>query len=355
MKSTDATFLELLECADIDTAFQPIVELASGTVIGHEALVRGPAGSALERPDRLFAAAREQDRVRELDLLCLTTAIQRAISDGLRGPHWLFLNAEPDTLASSSPQLKKAYARAASADLPLVMEVTERAVMADPAGLLRSLDQIRESGGRVAMDDVGADHGSLALLSLIRPDVIKLDLHLVQQQPSHMIARIVHAVNAEADRTGAAVLAEGIETEEHLVTALALGATMGQGWHFGRPGPLSLRPEDLGACGRSPVERLARDRRSPYELCASHRDPRIGRKDLLIEMSKYLEQEAMGLGRLGVLLGAFQERRYLNVDTARRYGALADQLAFVAALVENLQEQPAAGVRGARLHPDDAV
>ena len=47
----------------------------------------------------------------------------------------------------------------------------------------------------------------------------------------------MNAVNAHAERTGAVVLAEGIETEEHLATARALGATLGQGWYFGRPGP----------------------------------------------------------------------------------------------------------------------
>ena len=78
---------------------------------------------------------------------------------------------------------------------------------------------------------------SLAFLPLLRPDVVKLDLRLVQERPGPAIAEIMNAVNAHAERTGAVVLAEGIETEEHLVMARALGATLGQGWLFGRPGP----------------------------------------------------------------------------------------------------------------------
>ncbi len=74
-------------------------------------------------------------------------------------------------------------------------------------------------------------------MPLLRPDVIKLDLRLVQRQPDAEIAEIVNAVNTQAERTGAIVLAEGIETDEHLATARALGATLGQGWLFGRPGP----------------------------------------------------------------------------------------------------------------------
>ena len=78
---------------------------------------------------------------------------------------------------------------------------------------------------------------SLAFLPLLAPDVVKLDLRLVQERPGPAIAEIMNAVNADAERTGAVVLAEGIETEEHLVMARALGATLGQGWLFGRPGP----------------------------------------------------------------------------------------------------------------------
>ena len=75
-------------------------------------------------------------------------------------------------------------------------------------------------------------------MPLLRPDVIKLDLRLVQAQPTPEIAAIAGAVGAQAERTGATVLGEGIETEEQAQYARALGATLGQGYLFGRPGPL---------------------------------------------------------------------------------------------------------------------
>ena len=64
-------------------------------------------------------------------------------------------------------------------------------------------------------------------MPLLRPDVIKLDLRLVQGQPTGDVAVIVNAVNAQRERTGAIVLAEGIETAAHLATARAMGATLG--------------------------------------------------------------------------------------------------------------------------------
>jgi hypothetical protein len=209
------------------------------------------------------------------------------------------------------------------------------------------------------MDDVGADARALALLPLVRPDVIKLDLRLVQQQPTRAIARIVNAVNAEAERSGAAILAEGIETEEHLATALALGATLGQGWMFGRPGPLPgplpgpiRRPIE---CGLRRVGPLEVPSGTPFDSCATGRALRVARKDLLIEITKHLEFEAMGNGELGVLLSTFQHARNLTPDTVRRYRDLASELAFVAAIGEDLTAEPAPGVRGALLHPGDPV
>ena len=75
-------------------------------------------------------------------------------------------------------------------------------------------------------------------MPILRPDVIKLDLRLVQARPTLEIAAIMNAVAAESERTGALVVAEGSETERHRVTVVALGATLGQGWLFGYPAEL---------------------------------------------------------------------------------------------------------------------
>ena len=84
---------------------------------------------------------------------------------------------------------------------------------------------------------MGADTRSLALMPVLRPDVIKLDLRLVQEHPTPEIAAIAGAVGAQAERSGAVVLAEGIETAEQAHYARALGATLGQGYFLaGRRG-----------------------------------------------------------------------------------------------------------------------
>lgn len=112
--------------------------------------------------------------------------------------------------------------------LTVVLELTERALTSQPAQLLQTVARVRALGWGIALDDVGADPASLALLPLVQPDVIKLDLALVQHRASAHIAAVVNAVHAEAERSGTVVLAEGIETEQHLRTARAFGATSGR-------------------------------------------------------------------------------------------------------------------------------
>ena len=109
------------------------------------------------------------------------------------------------------------------------MELTERALTEHPAELLGAVANLRRCGCGIALDDVGTDRRSLALMPFLRPNVIKLDLRLVQSRPTHEIAGVVTAVSAEAERSGATVLAEGVETEEQVLTALGMGAELGQG------------------------------------------------------------------------------------------------------------------------------
>jgi len=228
-----AVLERLLAERAVRTVFQPLVSLDSGQVLGYEALSRGPAGTTLERPDLLFAAARRGRRLRDLDIACRAAALTAAKAAGLSEPYRLFINAEPEALEGWRPDPEHEYL-----PLTVVLELTERALTSQPAQLLQTVARVRALGWGIALDDVGADPASLALLPLVQPDVIKLDLALIQGRASAHIAAVVNAVHAEAERSGTVVLAEGIETEQHLRTARAFGATVGQGWYFGRPGPL---------------------------------------------------------------------------------------------------------------------
>jgi hypothetical protein len=207
----------------------------------------------------------------------------------------------------------------------------------------------------VALDDVGADVRSLALMPLLRPDIIKLDLRLVHDHPSTEIAEIVNAVNAERERTGAVVLAEGIETEEQLDLARAMGATLGQGWLFGRPGELELPPAPSTPIPVARHDVPSSGHVSPFALVREHRPARRGDKDLLFALSLQLEQQAAALGETALIVSAFQSAERFTPLTMRRYTLLGADAAFVAALGVGMPAEPAPGVRGAHLEDDDPL
>jgi diguanylate cyclase (GGDEF)-like protein/PAS domain S-box-containing protein len=340
----------------VHSVFQPIVELDTGRVVAYEALARGPVGP-LERPDALFAAARAAGRLAELDEACRAAAFRGAVDAALVAPLTVFVNVEPEVLDSAPLGDLLAIAERAPGHVRVVMEITERAIAARPAELLRTVERVRELGWAVAVDDVGAESMSLAFLPLLRPDVVKLDLRLVQDRPGPEIAEIMNAVNAYAERSGALVLAEGIEHEGHLRTARGLGATLGQGWLFGRPGPGAAPGLTVGelALPGAGLPAGALGAVSPFACLPDGTPLRRAPKALLIELSKQLEREAMRLGETCVVAATFQEARHFTASTTQRYRDLVDRTGFVCALGEDLPVEPLPGLRGAHLDPADPV
>lgn len=356
LELTELTELaEILGDGAVHAVYQPIVELGTGRPVAYEALARGPVGSSLERPDRLLSAARAAGRLGELDWACRVAALRGALDAGMTRSVSLFVNIEPEV--ALAPPTGKAFAvvREASRELDVVVEVTERSLVLAPAELLGMVSAVRAMGWGIALDDVGAEMASLALMPFLQPDVIKLDLSLVQERPSRDVAAIVAAVNAQTERSGALVLAEGIEDHAHLAAALAMGASVGQGWLFGRPGPL---PVDVAGSGTSDViVRPAPAAAPPSVVAAAAGDQPLRRstKPLLLEMSWHLERQAGQLGAPGVILSAFQTDERFTPATRRRYTALAADAAFVGALGVGMDEQPAPGVRGGHLWTDDPL
>jgi EAL domain-containing protein (putative c-di-GMP-specific phosphodiesterase class I) len=349
-RALEAELSGVLAERQVTPAFQPLVEIDSRRVAGYEALARGPRDSALESPAALFSVAREAGRLVELDHLCRDRALELVSEADLPGGTALFLNMEPDALGDSWFE---------GSDTPggvhLFAEVTERALTARPAELLASLDRMRERGFGIALDDVGADIRSLSLMPLLSPDVIKLDLRLVQEQPNSEVAAIVNAVRAERERSGAIILAEGVESEDHLETARALGATYAQGWLLGRPAALPERPAPGVPAPPRRRSESPTAAQTPYEAVAPGREVRRASKRLLLSLSIHLERQLERVGPGAIILSAFQDAERFTPQTVRRYRRLSELSAFVVALGVGMPAQPVQGVRGASLGADDPL
>jgi EAL domain-containing protein (putative c-di-GMP-specific phosphodiesterase class I) len=345
-----AAVTDLLGGGMVQPVFQPIVDLASGGTVAYEALARGPHGHQLESPDALFAAARAAGMLTALDVTCFDAAAEAARAGDLTAPWTLFVNIEPD-----SHSIGSLPALASTSPFPVVVELTERALTDDPAHVLGTVALIRRAGWGVALDDVGVNPDSLALLPLIAPDVIKLDAALVQQPPDQHTARVFSAVAAEVERTGCIVVAEGIETTEHLHAAHALGAHLGQGWLFDPPGRLPAvftdpphAPLQLRALGPSHSDL------TPFGAAAQEREVRTAGEALLLAMSKHLERQAAAIGESCLVLTTFQTAAAF-APAQRRYSALARGNAYVAVFGSGLADQPAPGVRGIDLAAEEPL
>jgi EAL domain-containing protein (putative c-di-GMP-specific phosphodiesterase class I) len=332
--------------------YQPIVDLQTREIVAYEALARGADG---ESPQAMFQAARDDGTLSQLDWACRWSAMRGALAARLSKDVPLFVNIEPEVVGTEPPAHLLADLTRAGRRLSVFFEITERAITDRPAELLRVIDELRSNGMGVALDDVGVDPHSLALLPVLRPDVIKLDMSLVKDATAAQSSAVMNAVCAHAESTGAVILAEGVETEEHVLIARTLGATLAQGWHFGRPGPLPAK-----AAGHRPgTRRLAVPKgvvhRSPFELAAASKSSRTGAKDLLIAVSRRLEEHAAELGQECVVVSAFQDAQFFTPATRSIYASLAGEAALVAALGVGLPAEPAPGVRGTSLSPVDPL
>jgi EAL domain-containing protein (putative c-di-GMP-specific phosphodiesterase class I) len=338
----------LLSARGIKAVYQPVVDLRSLEPVAYEALARGPSGSPLESPDRLFAIAGAAGLVPEVDAACRAAAIDGAVRSTRTDPFTLFVNVEAGSI-DGSPLFEPPQQEIILRDrVRVVVELTESALTERPADLLAAVGWLRSRGAGVALDDVGLDRRSLALMPFIRPDVIKLDMRLVQDAPSARTAAFANAVWAEAERSGAQVLAEGIETDEHLQRAVALGATLGQGWLFGRPDDLPPAPARRAVLkARRPPSGQALG--TPFRIVARNRELRRAAKSVLIERSRQLEAQVEQLGADAVLLSTFQEASFFSGATRENYRLLAERAAFVGAFGHGIADEPAPGVRGGAL------
>jgi EAL domain-containing protein (putative c-di-GMP-specific phosphodiesterase class I) len=226
----------VLADAELWPVYQPIVSLDDGAVVAHEALLRGRVDGREVGGGDLFFLAESAGWLPRLDRIAREAAIRGAA--GWLGGADLYVNSNPSAIYR--PQVCLAGTERAVHDsglspAQLVFEVVESHAITDRGHLLSVLEHHRSLGWRVALDDVGADWSSLALVSAVRPDVVKLDKELVARLTDAGPRAVARSVISLAHELGAVVVAEGVESEPVAEQVRELGADLGQGWWFGRP------------------------------------------------------------------------------------------------------------------------
>jgi len=219
--------------------FQPIYSLTHHRAVGHEALLRAtlPDTGMGIPPMDLFARFEGDDARIGLDRASLLQHL--AAYGGKDANEWLFLNVHPRSLVSPSGPAIGQIADALDAHGlrpgQVVIEVLE-STLPDDAGFDRRIDELRELGCLVSLDDFGAGHSNFDRVFRLRPEIVKLDRSVVARAEGDAHARRIAAQMVSLlHECGCLVLMEGIETDEGAYTALRCDVDFVQGHLFGRP------------------------------------------------------------------------------------------------------------------------
>jgi len=229
----------VLHDGSLYAVYQPIVNLADATIYAHEALIRGPRGSALHTPDALLRAAAHECLGYEFEYACVVAALRTW--GQMDVPGRLFINISAAVLTqlvtSRGPsELLEVIHDLAVVPRMLVLEITEHERVDDMDALADVVAQVRSAGVCLALDDFGDGRSSLRLWSQLKPEVVKIDKYFTKNISQHGDKlKTIQALLQIADIFGTSLVAEGVETPEDLRVLRDLGITYGQGYFLGHP------------------------------------------------------------------------------------------------------------------------
>ena len=229
---------------DLTVAYQPIVALSSGRVVGVEALVRWnhPIRGPID-PTEFIRLAEENGTILALGRSVLQMAARQVVEwHRLPGLSVLGLSVNLSPLQLQHPGFIDEVAAEIEATgidpRDLTFEMTETAMFRDIAATIATLDALRELGIRIAMDDFGTGYSSLAYLRRFPIDSLKIARELIagpSESDDPEAWAFARAIIALGNSLGLPIVAEGIETPEQLRVLRRLGCELGQGFLFGRP------------------------------------------------------------------------------------------------------------------------
>lgn len=214
-------------------AFQPIVHMGSGEVFAYEALVRGPAG---EGAATVLGAVNGTNRY-AFDQQCRVKAIELAAAAAPASAR-LSINFMPNAVYEPRACIRLTLETAERVGFPLnriIFEFTENEEV-NSAHVSHIIRTYREIGFATAIDDFGAGHAGLNLLTRFQPDIVKLDMNLIRGIDADRTRRtVVRHTLAMLTDLGITSICEGVETAGELAVLRDLGVDLIQGYVLARP------------------------------------------------------------------------------------------------------------------------
>lgn len=214
-------------------AYQPIVNLATRSIFGHEALVRGPLG---ESAASVLAQINDSNRY-QFDQACRVRAVAGAAALGMK--EFLSINFLPNAVYRPEVCIRSTFEAARLHNFPIeqiIFEVTEGERVQDRPHLVNIFQEYRRFGFQTAIDDFGAGYAGLNLLAEYQPDIVKIDMDLVRGIDRHKPRQaIVNGIALICRDLGIKLLAEGVETRDERDFLYSAGIELMQGYWFCKP------------------------------------------------------------------------------------------------------------------------
>lgn len=235
----------VLESNAITTVFQPAFEMDDSAEVAPavhflECLSRGPKGTNMESAGVLFEYARRKGREIALDLVCIDEAF-RVVSESRHRPT-ISVNVHASTLEREPAFPAFLAGLANDRDIPLtgvILEIVEHGPDWNGPALTKVLRALRDLGIRIALDDIGLGQSNYRMILDCGPDYFKLDRYLIHGCHADSARRaLLDSLTMLADRLGARVVAEGVETPEDLSEVCGHGINLIQGFLLAKPSPL---------------------------------------------------------------------------------------------------------------------
>lgn len=215
--------------------FQPVFLLNPFKLYGFEALGRPATNSMLANPEVLFKLALQFGFYHDLEVVSWKKAV--ACSAKFLEDKKLFLNCNPYLVEGQKFSVIKSIFEKSQINVNnVILEITERSAISDFKVFYEYLNRYREYGFKFAVDDVGGGYASLEAIVATRPEVVKIDRHIVHELEKDAFKRsIVKFIVAFCKETGILSVAEGIERKEDLQILIELGVDAGQGYYLSKP------------------------------------------------------------------------------------------------------------------------
>jgi diguanylate cyclase (GGDEF)-like protein len=225
----------------LEVAYQPKLDVATGTVVGVEALSRWnhPRLGRI-RPDEFIPLAEHSTLITPLTLFVLREALARAEQwRATAGSFSVAVNISPRSLLDPGfvDDVARELARVALPPSSLILEITETNLMTDPERAIVALERLRRIGVRLSVDDLGTGYSSLAYLQRLPIDEIKIDRSFLSSFEQASAQAVVGTIVDLGHRLGKHVVAEGVELAESFEALRVLGCDCAQGYWIARPMP----------------------------------------------------------------------------------------------------------------------